>query len=145
MIWQKAQQKRQQCDMNQPLATPDSLAATLGDVLRARRLGCGLTPEQVGVALGLSAQAVLAYEEASLSVSVTRLFEFAAILRTDAPAILAEVSQLAPGRQPNGPSSEEQALCTRFGEEIIVGTRRIRDEGVRHAVLHLLREITDRG
>ena len=119
------------------------MTPTLGAVLRARRLECGLSVEQVGAALDLPAQTVFAYEEATTSVSVTRLFELASIYATEPAAILEEVSRLAGGRQPHTQPAEELAIIARFGEEIILGTRRIRDETVRKAVLDLLREITD--
>jgi transcriptional regulator with XRE-family HTH domain len=129
--------------MGYSVSAPDSLRTTLGVVLRARRLECGLSVEQVGVALNLPAQTVFAYEEATTSVSVTRLFELASIYGTEPAAILEEVSRLAGGRQPHTQPVEELAIIARFGEEIILGTRRIRDETVRKAVLDLLREITD--
>jgi transcriptional regulator with XRE-family HTH domain len=124
------------------VSTPDNVRTALGKVLRARRLECGLSVEQVGAALDLSAQTVFSYEEATTSVSVTRLFELASIYGTEPAAILAEVSRLAGGQQPHTQPAEELAIIARFGEEIILGTRRIRDETVRKAVLDLLREIT---
>jgi transcriptional regulator with XRE-family HTH domain len=128
--------------MGYSVSAPDNLRTTLGVVLRARRLECGLSVEQVGAALDLSAQTVFSYEEATTSVSVTRLFELASIYGTEPAAILEEVSRLAGGRQPYTQPAEELAIIARFGEEIILGTRRIRDETVRKAVLDLLREIT---
>jgi FPC/CPF motif-containing protein YcgG len=61
--------------------------------------------------------------------------------RTEPAAILEEVPRKVRRTKAYAQPAEDMAIIARFGEEIILGTQRIRDERVRKAVLNLLREI----
>jgi transcriptional regulator with XRE-family HTH domain len=116
----------------------------LGEVLRVCRLECGLTVETVGAKLKLSTQTIYAYELAKASVSVTRLFELAALYKTEPVEILRAVAQRLDANPPRSPSDEELAIAARLGHDIARGAGRIRNPEVQRAVLNLLAEIAMR-
>jgi hypothetical protein len=89
-------------------------------------------------------QTLLGHEDATLPLTVPRLYDLAAVLGTEPAAILQEVSHRLNGRREFPLPSEDLALIARFGEEVILGTQRIRNETVRKAVVCLLREIAAR-
>jgi hypothetical protein len=128
-------------DRNMPSA---DVHVELGLILRARRLKCRLTPEHLAATVGIPVQTLLGHEDATLPLTVPRLYDLAAVLGTEPAAILQEVSHRLNGRREFPLPSEDLALIARFGEEVILGTQRIRNETVRKAVVCLLREIAAR-
>lgn len=77
-------------------------------------------------------------------MTVPDVFEVAPVLQTDPAAIMRLVSKrLGRVTQPSA-AEAELAMLTRFGEEIVQATERIRDERVREAILDLMREIAVR-
>jgi transcriptional regulator with XRE-family HTH domain len=126
------------------MPTHQEVLVALGDVLRTRRLDLGLTVEEIGAALRVSPRRVQSYERARASMTVPDVFEVAPVLQTDPAAIMRLVSKrLGRVTQPSA-AEAELAMLTRFGEEIVQATERIRDERVREAILDLVREIAVR-
>jgi transcriptional regulator with XRE-family HTH domain len=126
------------------MPTHHEVLVALGDVLRTRRLDLGLTVEEIGAALRVSLRTVHSYEQARASMTVPGVFEVAPVLQTDPTAIIRLVSRRLERVTRPSAAEAELAILTRFGEEIVQATERIRDERVREAILNLVREIAVR-
>ncbi len=118
----------------------------VGQRLRLRRTGLGLTQEAVARGLGITAQQVQKYEKSINVMNVNRLAEFAQFLhvpigyffeglgKTDA---LAELAQDSDVFDQNGkPVSDRESV------EIVKSFRRIKDHAVRKRVADLLRTLS---
>ncbi len=77
-------------------------------------------------------------------MTVPGVFEVAPVLQTDPNAIIRLVSRRLKRVTLPSAAEAELAILTRFGEEIVQATERIRDERVREAILNLVREIAVR-
>lgn len=112
-----------------------TVEAVIGERLRARRTGLGLTQEQLGTAVGLSYQQIQKYENGSNQMTIGRLLLLAACLRVPVAYFLDGLDGAhAAAAQPPSPA----------GAELVQALDSVRHGPTRGALVDLVRTVAER-
>ncbi len=112
----------------------------VGQQLRARRIGLGLSQQAVGKGIGVASQQVQKYESGTNAMNAQRLYEFASFLKVP-------VAYFFEGLQATGSSrlaaaSRLEDASDRESLEMLKSFKRIQDYALRKRIADLLRSMS---